>query len=608
MLKHILSAIIAGTVAGLLCLPVLSQPPGTPVAPLPKGPELKTPKFKGPQIVKGQHPPELGGPDVPRFSPWDALVLAWADAEAVAIAHDPEVPIEYVRYLSSHNLNKADRIRHKQTVDFTVNSLSIKRTIVRTAGLPNNVIDPLVIRVNLKDYGITPKAWDSLVENGSGDVPLPEPYFHKPIIVANEVDEYEDEVVTRTTYKTEWVDNGYGQRVQQRVPVTKKVKTGKKVRTGRKLKADEKTKVLAAGSWLAYKDAGQTISKLVAATRTKNPLARSDWFITYAWWAPQYYVMLGLDPVKGTVRDWFELVNFDEKRGERSRIASIADTKIVTQHNRILHRYVTQNGYVSGYVWETFDTENGIENEYYLNAIGNFDKPEFAAQELIGTLLNTLQAYALADNKAKLLNLAKANIALHSDVEPTKLVDKQVYAGRNCVFCHKEGIYPIKDKVRNLAQREIAMLISQGSGNKKVDEATSDKIKDAFQPAVVGVVSHDQAIYTMAVNACNGLAPGVNAAQLETITWTYHDGPITMERAAWDVGWPVEKLDAALRIGVNIDPTLTQMLQKPPELPAIQVWEAQGYHALQDYIIGLEVLAAQKNTTLDKLLEPHIKK
>jgi hypothetical protein len=81
-----------------------------------------------------------------------------------------------------------------------------------------------------------------------------------------------------------------------------------------------------------------------------------------------------------------------------------------------------------------------------------------------------------------------------------------------------------------------------------------------------------------------------------------------MERAAWDIGWPIEKLDAALRIGVNIDPTLTGFLQEPPELPAIQAWESQGYFALQDYVTGLEILAIQKGCTLDDMLAPFMKK
>jgi hypothetical protein len=208
MLKHFVVSLILSLVALLLVVPVHSETE-TPIAPIPTLPTLQD-SLQPKEEQEKRQVLELGGPDIPRFSAFDVVVLASEDAKAVALANDPEVPIQYVRYLSLHNLNKAERIKVKQTIDFTLNSLSRKRRIMRAAGLPNNVIDPLVIRVNLIDYSISPKAWDELIEKGSGDVPLPEPYFHKPIMVATEVDEFEEEVITKTEYKTEFV-NGISQ-------------------------------------------------------------------------------------------------------------------------------------------------------------------------------------------------------------------------------------------------------------------------------------------------------------------------------------------------------------------------------------------------------------
>jgi hypothetical protein len=540
--------------------------------------------------------------DVPKYTPLDAVKMAYEDALAVAAANDPHVPVQYVRYLSVHNQPKSKRILYKQTVDFTVNSLSKKRIIVRTAALPGNVEDPIVIRINLKDYGISPKAWDSLAENGSGQSPIPEPYFHQFITNPGE-EEYEEEYETTTVYETKWVTNEFGQQVQQRVPVEKKVKTGRKVK--KKAYDGKPSKIYAAASWLAHQDGGKLITNLIGLTQTRNPVVRADWFTVYAWWAPQYYVLLGLDPKGGT--DQFDQLVAADDRAKLSQVASITNTKIVALHNRILIRIPTINGYVGGYYWATNDTDKGIDDEDYLNNIATFDHPKIAAQELIGTLLNTLQVYALADGKKNLLNVANASIAIHSDVEPTKLADKQVYAGRNCVFCHKEGIYPIKCQFRDISQRKIALFVAQRYG-KKVDEKTAEKIQDAFAPSQDGVVTHDQAIYTTAIKACNNLAPGVNAAQLETLTWGYYDAPITMERLAWDVGWPVDKLDTALRLGVGLDHTVTGLLQDPPVRPDILTYERQGFQALELFLIGIEVEAAKRHLSVDKFLEPYLKK
>jgi hypothetical protein len=573
----------------------------TDVAPLPRSPRLHNIQMTTRTTqVKRQRAGEAA--DTPRFTPLDAAKLAYEDALAVAAANDPQVPVQYVRYLSLHNQPKAKRIKYKQTLDFTTNSLSRKRIIVRLAALPGNVEDPIVIRVNLKDYGISPKAWDSLVENGSGQSPIPEPYFHQFIAKSDE-DEYEDEYETETTYETKWVTNSFGQQVQERVPVEKKVKTGRKIK--KKSYDGKPSKIYAAASWLAYQDGGRLISSLIGLTQTRNPIVRADWFTVYAWWAPQYYVLLGLDP-KGTTDQFDQLVLADE-RARQSQVASITNTKIVALHNRILIRLPTINGYVGGYYWATNDTDKGIDDEDYLNNIATFEHPKIAAQELIGTLLNTLQAYALADAKKNLLNVAAAGIAIHSDVEPTKLTDKQVYAGRNCVFCHKEGIYPIKCQFRDISQRKIALFITQRYA-KKIDRKTAEKIQDAFMPSQDGVVTHDQAVYTTAIKACNNLAPGVNAAQLETLTWDYYDGAITMERLAWDVGWPVDKLDAALRLGVGLDHTLTGLLQDPPVRPDILTYERQGFQALELFLVGIEVEAAKRHISVDKFLEPYLKK
>lgn len=517
----------------------------------------------------------------PSVTPRDTVTLSLADATVVAAAGDPHVPVEYVRYLSLHNYPSELRLKLKQTLNFTLNSLSKKRRIKRAAALPGNVPDPWLVRVNLLDYDIDPKDWDKLFDQGSGAVPIPESFYHVTLLYENK-------------------------KIQAAAPW---------------LLTTQEAKLLAAK---AIKEEDTAIGRLIKLTNTRNPIGRADWFVYYAWVAPAYYELLGLPVVRGAninvaltakLHDFFKVGRVDLDLAKASLVAGISDTKIVTLHNRVLQRYATVNGYTGGYMWISNDTDKGIDQFDYMLQLFTFDTPKVQAKEVILTLLNTLQAYALVNGDDVLINLAAANIAQHSNKEPTRLQDKQVYSGRNCVYCHREGIYPIKDNVRLLANKQIGLLIvDKAHGKTKTTaerwawQSLSDKIYDAFDPSVENVVLHDQAIYTSAVAACNGLLPGANAAQLEMFHWTYYDSAYTIERVAWDAGWPVAMVEAALRTGINLDYTLTGLLQVPPVLPTILPWERQGYQQLMLLIIGVEALAFDRGTTVNDLLRPYMRK
>ncbi len=119
-----------------------------------------------------------------QYSPYEIMTLAYSDIVAVASLHDPNLDPEYIRYLSLHNFSRIKRQSLKSLIDFTLNSLNPgHRDIIRTAPIPANSSAPILVRVNLKDYGILPKAWDELSEKGSGPVPIPDPYFHVQVIL-----------------------------------------------------------------------------------------------------------------------------------------------------------------------------------------------------------------------------------------------------------------------------------------------------------------------------------------------------------------------------------------------------------------------------------------
>lgn len=136
------------------------------------------------------------------YSPFNVVEIATADSIAVKAINAPNLNVEYMRYITLHNYPEAARPITKAVLNKVLNSLGPKhRKIVRAVSLPINADKAPVVRINLMDYGISPKAWDILVEKGSGAVPLPEPYFHENIETNDHLPTIEQISELSPTYK-----------------------------------------------------------------------------------------------------------------------------------------------------------------------------------------------------------------------------------------------------------------------------------------------------------------------------------------------------------------------------------------------------------------------
>lgn len=529
-----------------------------------------------------------------QYTPFDCVRLARTDAETVASLNTPNLDIRNVRYLGLWMFPKDRRIKLKKALDWDLNSYNTKyRPIIRTAHLPVGGDDPVVIRVNLEDYGIDPAVWDDLAENGSGRNPKPDYFFH---IQLQEIDrDVEYRTVTKTVMvkRTKTVINQWGQSEQKEYeePVEKDVR--ERVEGARHVR-----KFQAAAPWIAAEDKGESIARLMKLTHTKNPILAGHWFHTYSAWAPAYYAFIGIKGkpelqggniiIRDGEREFEDLAGFDVRRSASEQIASIADSKIVTLHNRILVRFPTVKGYTGGYYWKSKDTDKGTDDEDYMNTVADFDHPKFKAQEIIATSRNTLQIYAVTDNKGNLLDRAVADIAIHGDEMPTRLKDKQIYTGlRNCSLCHNEGIIRIQDKVRALAQDKIALFVtSKLDEDQRKDKELIHKLTDAFQPHLKSLLVHDNAIHTAAILACNGLAPQNNRDNNEDFTVDYYDGFITPQKAALEAGWPEDKMLEVLKQAKSMrDYIPSAFIQEPPVEVSRLPWEAQGYASLMNELL-----------------------
>jgi len=531
--------------------------------------------------------PKVSAPAVPEraktaekvYGPFDVVVLADIDITTVAAIAAPDINPQLCRYLSLHNKKTvAARKELKQTIDFVLNSLNPRfHRLVKTAVVPAGD-DPIAVRVNLADYNIDPAAWDELAERGSGPNPLPDPYFH--IFETRAIDVFKEEAFEEKKHWAGGMHNG------KHLPPGDYVFTGtRKVKTGTKT-----DRVFSHAPWLAMEaqleGRGTVIADLAAKTATNSPILLGQWFVTYATWTPAYYRLIGLTKKKtadGQLHflesDLEQLAKADLKRADEEIIAAVADTKIVTLHNRILQRYPTVAGLTGGSYWRSKDTDSGLGDEDYMANVHTFKNPKIKAQEIIFSGRNGLNFYALTDNKGNLIDVAAPTIARHGDVIPTKWDDKQIYPGRNCMLCHSVGQLPIKCKVRELASGQFGLLLAD-----KDTPGLHQQIYEAFSPHLDYVITHDNAKYAAAVKALTGLDAKANGAQYENQIWDYYDSFVAPDKAAAEAGWDTGEMLAALRAGINIHYTSSSLIRAPAQDVSRTPWEAAGYRAMMEYL------------------------
>ncbi len=591
-----------------------------------------------------------------KHSPFTAVQLAQADILAITALNDPKLNPNRIRYLSQHNIVKEQRRAHKKNVDMVLNSQNPRyRRIVRTASLPANSDDPVVIRVNLDDYGISDDAWNELAEKGSGPIPIPDPYFHTTIDKKDIAQQLE--VIKKIKVKYSIVPanlNGAAKiflRPGKNTTVTfddgsysvDRDWTISNIKTPDRFPYDisaeyklndvnlsDRTTVYAQANHITtievelisevirdvtpnQKDIytsspllaieqdpqkrGSTIASLIQLTGTKNPILRADWYVTYSVMPPAYYRLIGLtlkdNPDKEEAKkkpkvflekDFEDLFRFRFQDAREDIVAAITDTKIVTLHNRIIHRFSTVVGQTGGYYYKSQDTDTGIDDEDYLEQIHVFDKAKIKAQEIISSGRNGLNFYCLTNDKRVLLDVAAAAIAIFGDRMPTKMIDKQVYAGRSCMLCHAGGQIYLKDKVRNLARGKVALFINDKTKNQDL----SRKIQEAFEPDTKTIIDGDNAKFLAAVKATTDEDGKVIGRSMENMIHEYYDQPVTLEKMALEVGIERDKLEGMLKEGINLHYTLTAVIADEPEDISRIAWERQGYPALVKYILGYQ--------------------
>lgn len=492
-------------------------------------------------LALGQPPAErlLTPPAERLLTPADAVLQAWADVQTLP----PEVQ-EYTRYLTCFNEPEKDRPVTARVLNGHVNGLS------RASDLPQALVVPdtcgSLLRVNLLDYEIDVKVWEQLADA--------DPYFHVRVI---------KEVVEKTyTPRRTWQVNGQWYTTHQGYQVPRYRWDS---RNGQWLDQygdyEETTKKARKKVGALAPDLSDTpatkaaLAGLVAATQSKTPLLRADWFFNQTAAQvdrkPGYYDFLGIKD-----RETFQaLGGFDAKRKRRKveLREAVADSSVTLQP-RAISRWDADEG---GAYWFTDDFRKAVDKKNPLRVLGREIDDQADAHEEYISLPNFLWATGLFSGKGERQDSAPDFIA--SDGRSGSN-DRRVHVNVGCLRCHQNGgLQDIDGWVRNLFQPPLAVQ----SPDYKALRVLQQQYLRRLEP----YLERDRARYAEAVLECTGWTAKEYAAKYASYWERYEDAKVDAAWVARDLGVTedcfLRALDAAVKAN-QADPVLSVFLLRGP--------------------------------------------
>jgi hypothetical protein len=185
----------------------------------------------------------------------------------------------------------------------------------------------------------------------------------------------------------------------------------------------------------------QFVTALEAATGTKLPYIRADWFAFSASRPPLYGKLLKLP---ATFQALAKEQSVDVDANIKNFVAQRAGFQKsgVSRNNRLIERHPSRNGYF----WTSYDFAGNKANqslfEHPLGPSGN-DAFKHDGGETIFSLPNGFQAYYLNKADGAPLDKGPTNI-----VQDPGRRDFQVTNGISCIGCHEYGMRKAKDEIR----------------------------------------------------------------------------------------------------------------------------------------------------------------
>lgn len=470
-------------------------------------------------------------------APADVVMRAAADA-----ARLPAGVALRTRYLSLHNLPEEDRAWCVRVLGGHLNLLSREPDIVR----PGQV--GLLLRINLDDYGEAfARAWEQLAEA--------EPYFHATVEV-----EKVEKVTKRQAYGYKQPDGSW------------------KVTEYRDEVVEEKRKVRlpAQAPWLAdTPEHQQALLSLLALTGSQVPVVSAEWFVfqtaIQADRKPGYYDFLGVKDE----RTFQQAVGFVAKGIDPGFLRELRESvavSSVTLQPRALERLPT----VGGAYWRTRDVRQAKDRSNPLRVLN--DDLVFDATEQFGHLPNGLWATGLFNAKGERQDTAPDFIASDSTAPHN---DRRVHVNLSCLRCHADGgLQDVSGWVRSVLNSPPNFLASPDPGELR-------RLRQQYLRRLEPFLEADRKRYAEALaEATGGLKPAEYAAGLARLWKEYAEDPVTLERAACDLGTTPERFLEALQLqGPAVDPVLGAFRAVPPGAIPVTAWR-EAYPLAQAALLG----------------------
>ncbi len=496
-----------------------------------------------------------GDPVAPR------AVVALAAADVVKL--DPALALR-TRYLSLANIPDAKaRALWRKVMGGHLNSLSREADLV-----PPYPVGEYLLRINVDDYGKNfAVAFERLAEF--------DPYFHVLLQGGSTDKEVEEEVEESVPYGHYGPDGKF---------VTTEYRLQKK-KVKKTVKVPGSGKVVAQAPWLADStEASAYIVQLTALTGSQVPVVNAEWFLFQT--AVQadrgnagYYDFLGVKDLK-TFQAAVGFVKEGVDAGFLRELREAVAMSSVTLQPRALLRFPTVGG---GY-WFSQDVRVAKDKSNPLRVLN--DELVFDATEQYGHLPNGMWATGLFDAKGVRQDSAPDFIASDSTAPHN---DRRVHIYLSCVRCHTNGgLRDIDGWVRNVLNSPPNFLAV-------TDPEQVRKVRQQYVRRLEPYFDSDRKRYTDSLAyAAGGLTPKEYSAAIADLWKEYAEDPVTVDRAARELGVTVECFVKALESqGSFVDPVLSAFRSKPPRVIPVTSWH-ESYVLAQIALVGRDCKWAEK--------------
>jgi serine/threonine-protein kinase len=285
-----------------------------------------------------------------------------------------------------------------------------------------------------------------------------------------------------------------------------------------------------------------------------RPSLRADWFVAQATRPPLYHNLLSLPETAAELERGLEINVVNDFQNDQVARAGLTAGGVSPQNQyRLLERHNTPDGYY----WKSYDFRNADATSDLLRfplgpAFEGNPFPDQVFQHTSSAILfslpNGFLAYMLVDQAGKRIDGASTEVLIDPQ---TTAGSRAVVNGLSCMACHRLGVYPVVDEVRNGTTllgdplRKVEQIYPQRKGMESL--VLQDRIR--FRQALAAAID-----------------PFVNSSSPDGAHVDVENVPEPIERLARRYRAGLTLADIACELGVEDVNHLRAQIQSTPAL------------------------------------------